>query len=87
MFIAANWKMNLDKKSIKSFVEHLKIYKFSKNVQLCIFPPTIYIDYLSELIENIPISNNDLYPLIYLHDEGDHVKFFYNYEDPILELD
>ena len=56
MFIAANWKMNLDKKSIKSFVEHLKIYNFSKNVQLCIFPPTIYIDFLSKLIKNIPIS-------------------------------
>ncbi len=56
MFIAANWKMNLDKKSIKSFVEHLKIHKFSKNVQLCIFPPTIYIDFLSKLIKNIPIS-------------------------------
>ena len=55
MFIAANWKMNLDKKSIKSFVEHLKIYKFSKNVQLCIFPPTIYIDFLSKLIKNTPI--------------------------------
>ena len=56
MFIAANWKMNLDKKSIKSFVEHLKIYKFSKNVQLCIFPSTIHIDFLSELTENIPIA-------------------------------
>ena len=56
MLIAANWKMNLDKKSIKSFVEHLKIYNFSKNVQLCIFPPTIYIDFLSKLIKNIPIS-------------------------------
>ncbi len=56
MFIAANWKMNLDKKSIKSFVEHLQRYKFSKNVQLCIFPPTIYIDFLSGLSQNIPIS-------------------------------
>ncbi len=56
MFIAANWKMNLDKKLIKSFVEHLKIYKFSKNVQLCIFPPTIYIDFLSGLAENLPFS-------------------------------
>ena len=56
MFIASNWKMNLDKKSIKSFVEHLKIYNFSKNVQLCIFPPTIYINFLSELTKNIPIS-------------------------------
>ena len=46
MFIAANWKMNLDKKSIKSFVEHLKIYKFSKNVQSCIVPPIIYIQFL-----------------------------------------
>lgn len=56
MFIAANWKMNLDKKSIKSFVEHLQNYKFSENVKSCIFPPTIYIQFLSELIKNIPIS-------------------------------
>tara|TARA_B100000989_G_scaffold287681_1_gene257537 strand:- start:331 stop:1068 length:738 start_codon:yes stop_codon:yes gene_type:complete len=56
MFIAANWKMNLDKKAIHSYVEHLQNYKFSKNVQMCIFPPTIYIDFLSNLIKNIPIS-------------------------------
>ena len=56
MFIAANWKMNLDKKLIKSFVGHLQNYKFSENVQACIFPPTIYIDFLSNLIKNIPIS-------------------------------
>ncbi len=56
MFIAANWKMNLDKKSINFFVENLQHYKFSENLQLCIFPPTIYIDFLSKLLENIPIS-------------------------------
>ena len=38
MLIAANWKMNLDKKSIKSFVEHLKIYNalFKSNLSYCI---------------------------------------------------
>ena len=56
MLIAANWKMNLDKKSIKSFVENLQHYKFSENIQLCIFFLTIYIQFLSELIKNIPIS-------------------------------
>ena len=56
MFIAANWKMNLDKKSINSFIEHLRDYKFSDDVNVCIFPPTIYINFLNELINNLPIS-------------------------------
>ncbi len=55
MFIAANWKMNLDKKSIKSFINHLQYFEFSKDIQMCIFPPTIYIDFLHKLIKNIPI--------------------------------
>lgn len=56
MFIAANWKMNLDKKSINFFIEHLRDYKFSDDVNVCIFPPTIYINFLNELINNLPIS-------------------------------
>ncbi|MFL2819154.1 MAG: triose-phosphate isomerase [Candidatus Puniceispirillales bacterium] len=56
MFIAANWKMNLDKKSINYFIKHLRYYKFSNDVNVCIFPPTIYINFLNELIKNLPIS-------------------------------
>ncbi len=56
MFIAANWKMNLDKKTIKLFIEDLQHYKFSEVVQVCIFPPTIYIDLLNQLVKTLPIS-------------------------------
>ena len=56
MFIAANWKMNLDKKSINYFIKYLRDYKFSNDVNVCIFPPTIYINFLNELIKNLPIS-------------------------------
>ncbi len=56
MFIAANWKMNLDKKSILEYARFLQKFKFSDNVKTCIFPPTIYIDYLHSLINNLPIS-------------------------------
>ena len=56
MFIAANWKMNLDKKSILEYARFLQKFKFSDNVKICIFPPTIYIDYLHSLINNLPIS-------------------------------
>ena len=56
MFIAANWKMNLDKKSINFFIEHLRDCKFSDDINVCIFPPTIYINFLNELINNLPIS-------------------------------
>ena len=44
MFIAANWKMNLDKKSILEFSECLNKFKFSNEINACIFPPIIYVD-------------------------------------------
>ena len=56
MFIAANWKMNLDKKSISEFTESLQKFKFSNQIITCIFPPLTYIDYLHNLIDNLPIT-------------------------------
>ena len=56
MFIAANWKMNLDKQSILEFSNSLQNFKFSKKVNSCIFPPMTYIDFLNNLIQNLPIS-------------------------------
>ena len=55
MLIAANWKMNLDKKSILEFSKHLNNFKFSNQVEACIFPPMTYVDYLNELISKLPI--------------------------------
>ena len=55
MLIAANWKMNLDKNSIKSFIEQLRSAKFSDDIKVCIFPPIIYVNFLYELIKNTPI--------------------------------
>ena len=56
MFIAANWKMNLDKESISEFCDDLYNYKFSSKVDACIFPPIPYMDYLSNLLQKLPIS-------------------------------
>ena len=56
MFIAANWKMNLDKQSILDFTKSLQKFKFSNKIDTCIFPPMTYIDYLNNLIYNLPIS-------------------------------
>ena len=55
MFIAANWKMNLDKAKIYDFVKSLNDFKFNDNVKACIFPSTIYIDYLSSNINDTPL--------------------------------
>ena len=55
MFIAANWKMNLDKQSILEFSKDLQNFKFSKDVRACIFPPMTYIDFLNRQIQNLPI--------------------------------
>ncbi len=56
MFIAANWKMNLSKKSISYFIESLQSVEFSKTVNACIFPPSTYIDFLLNSIGKLPIS-------------------------------
>ena len=56
MFIAANWKMNLDKVSISKFCNDLNNFEFSSNVEVCIFPPMPYLDYLNYLIKKLPIS-------------------------------
>ena len=56
MFIAANWKMNLDKQSILEFSNHLNNFKFSNQVEACIFPPMTYVDYLNQLVSKLPIS-------------------------------
>ena len=56
MFIAANWKMNLDKKAILDFSKYLNEFKFSNQVKVCIFPPFTYVDYLNERISKLPIS-------------------------------
>ncbi len=55
MFIAANWKMNLNKNQIYDFIKNIQDFSFNKDVQACIFPSVIFIDYLSFLIENLPI--------------------------------
>ena len=55
MFIAANWKMNLEKQSIEKFVNNLNNFKFSNKVEACLFPPTIYIEFLNNLINKLPL--------------------------------
>ena len=67
MFIAANWKMNLDKISISKFCDDLHNYKFSTKVEACIFPPMPYIDYLNNRIKELPIS---------IGGQNCHYKFF-----------
>jgi triosephosphate isomerase len=55
MFIAANWKMNLNKKEIYDFIKNIEDFKFYKNVEACIFPSSLFIDYVATLIKNLPI--------------------------------
>ena len=55
MLIAANWKMNLDKNSMKSFIKQLQSYKFSDDIKVCIFPPVIYVNFLNKLVKDTPI--------------------------------
>ena len=56
MFIAANWKMNLDKSGVEEFFNIIQSYEFNENIKTCIFPSNIYITHLKKLVENLPIS-------------------------------
>jgi len=56
MFIAANWKMNLNKKKIQEFITDLENFEFDDGVKACIFPSFIFIDYLYSLISDKSIS-------------------------------
>ena len=56
MLIAANWKMNLDKKSILEFTKSLQEFKFSNEINTCIFPSMTHIDYLHNLLVDLPIK-------------------------------
>ena len=55
MFIAANWKMNLNKNQIYDFINNIQDFKFSNDVEACIFPSSIFIDYVATLIKNSSI--------------------------------
>ena len=55
MFIAANWKMNLNKTEIHDFVRGISDFKFNDKVKACIFPSSINIDYLFSLTQNISV--------------------------------
>ena len=56
MFIAANWKMNLNKSLIVEFCKIIQNIEFSEEIKTCIFPPNVYINHLKNLIKNLPIS-------------------------------
>ncbi|MDC0456708.1 triose-phosphate isomerase [Alphaproteobacteria bacterium] len=56
MFIAANWKMYLDKSGVEEFSNIIKTYNFNEKIKTCIFPSNVYISCLKKLIKNMPIS-------------------------------
>ena len=55
MIIAANWKMNLNLNDINLFSESLKINNFSNHVKVCIFPQSLHLNYLINLLKTTPV--------------------------------
>ena len=55
MFIAANWKMNLNLNDINLFSESLKKNNFSNQVQACIFSQSLHLNYLINLLKTTPV--------------------------------
>ena len=63
--IAGNWKMNLDIDESDKLIRELNTEKFDSDVRIILFPPSLFIDRISNIIEsNIEVgvqnfSNND----------------------------
>lgn len=63
--IAGNWKMNLDIDQSVKLIKELNTEKFDSDVRIILFPPSLFIDRISKVIEsNIQLgvqnfSNND----------------------------
>ena len=55
MIIAANWKMNLNLNDINLFSETLKKNNFSNQVQACIFPQSLHLNYLIDSLKTTPV--------------------------------
>ena len=55
MIIAANWKMNLNLNDINLFSESLKKNNFSNHVQVCIFPQSLHLNYLINLLKTTTV--------------------------------
>ena len=55
MIIAANWKMNLNLNDINLFSETLKKNNFSNHVRACIFPQSLHLNYLIDLLKTTPV--------------------------------
>ena len=57
MLIAANWKMNLGKSEIDQFCNILQSNEFHDSLDICIFPPSVYINYLNRsFLSNVIIN-------------------------------
>ena len=56
MFIAANWKMYLDKSGVEEFSNIIQTHKFNDKIKTCIFPSNVYISHLKKLVKNLEIS-------------------------------
>jgi len=57
--IAANWKMNMDFKSIDTYVDKLRNYMNDinfENKDVFISPPFVYLDYLKKKVKEIPVK-------------------------------
>ena len=55
MIIAANWKMNLNLNDINLFSESLKKNNFSNQVKACIFPQSLHLNNLIDLLKTTPV--------------------------------
>lgn len=55
--IVANWKLNGNKKTIKELIYNIKKnISPTKNCEIVIAPPVIYLDYVKKLIDNTKIT-------------------------------
>ena len=58
--VAGNWKMNLNRDAAFQLIETIDSLKFSKNVEVIIAPPSIYLESFVGKVKNIKMSSQDV---------------------------
>lgn len=59
--VAGNWKMNLNKEEAFSLFNTLKTFKLASNVEVLVFPPSIYLSQMASVDTSIEIGAQNCY--------------------------
>lgn len=59
--VAGNWKMNLDRNSSLELIDDINRLSWAADVELMVFPPSVFIDTVADKTENVQVGAQNFY--------------------------